>query len=140
MTLVIDANMHMFADRMNISAHRMIRDYGLATVDEIIEKEAERGNSSAIEYARKYYHSPEKLIKLFKLTDVENKFAIINKMDEKTRLKVLPLLDKDDLVMGLYFFTQDKLLEMMMESDIEEVVRVVLEAFPFEQIKTYSSS
>lgn len=134
MSLVIDANMKLFAERMNITSSRMIRDYGLSTVDEIIEAEAERGNTRAVNYAREYYHSPEKLIKLFKLTDVENKFVLLHKMDDSTRTKVLPLLEQDDLVMGLYFFTQEKLLEMLMEVDIEELVQVVQEAFPLEQI------
>lgn len=134
MSLVIDANMKLFADRMNITSTRMIRDYGLSTVDEIIEAEAERGNSKAVKYAREYYHSPAKLIKLFELTDVENKFKLIKEMDSSTRLKVLPMLNREDLVMGLYFFTQDKLLEMLMCVNIEELVRVVQEAFPLEQI------
>lgn len=134
MSLVIDANMKLFADRMNITSSRMIRDYGLSTVDEIIEAEAERGNSRAVKYAREYYHSPEKLIKLFELTNVENKFVIINRMDHRTRLKILPKLVQEDLVLGLQFFTQDKLLSMLMEVDIEELVRVIKEAFPLEQI------
>ena len=134
MAIVIDANMKMFADRMHITSSRMIEDYGLSTVDEIIEAEAAKGNKHAVRYAKEYYHSPEKLIKLFRLTDVENRFVIINKMDDRTRLKLLHYLSREDLVMGLYFFTQEKLLEMLMETDIEELVRVVLEAFPFEQM------
>lgn len=134
MALVIDANMKLFADRMNITSSRMISEYGLKTVDEIIEAEAEKGNDSAVRYARKYYHSPTKLIKLFELTDVENKFKILNEMDNSTRVKVLPMLSNDDLLMGLFFFTQERLLEMLMAVDIEELVRVVQEAFPLEQI------
>ncbi len=134
MSIVIDANMKLFAERMHISSSRMIRDYGLSTVEEIIDAEAEKGNDYAIKYAREYYHSPEKLINLFKLTDVENKFVLIHKMDEATRLKLLPLLDQDDLVMGLYFFTQEKLLAMLMKTDIEELIKVVKEAFPLEVI------
>ena len=134
MSLVIDANMKLFAERMHITSSRMINDYGLSSIDEIIEAEAERGNDKAINIAREYYHSPEKLIKLFKLADVENKFAIIHNMGPSDREKVLPLLESEDLVMGLYFFTQDKLLEMMLETDIEELVAVVMEAFPLEQI------
>ena len=134
MPLIIDANMKLFAERMNITSSRMICNYGLSTVDEIIEAEAERGNSKAIKFAKEYYHSPEKLIKLFKLTDVENKFVLLHNMDDTTREKVLPYLDQQDLVMGLYFFTQDKLLEMLMEVDIEELVNVVKEAFPLDQI------
>ena len=134
MSLVIDANMKLFADRMNITSSRMIRDYGLSTVDEIIEAEAEKGNSRAVKYAREYYHSPAKLIKLFELTNVENKFRLINNMDPSTRQKVLPMLEREDLLMGLYFFTQEKLLEMLMAVNIEELVKVVQEAFPLDQI------
>ena len=134
MPVVLDTNMKLFAERMNISSSRMIQDYGLKTVDEIIEAEAAQGNTQAINYAREMYNSPAKLIKIFKLTDVENKFVILHNMDDRTREMVLPMLDKEDLVMGLYFFTQDKLLEMLKEVDIEELVNVVLGAFALEDI------
>jgi len=134
MSLVIDANMKLFADRMNITSSRMIQDYGLSTVDEIIEAEAERGNSKAVQFAREYCQSPQKLINVFKLANVENKFVLINQMDDKTREKLLPLLSQEDLVLGLHFFTQEKLLEMLLKTDIEELVRVVQEAFPLDQI------
>lgn len=134
MAIVIDANMKLFAERMHITSSRMIREYGLSSVDEIIEKEAERGNFKALEYARDCGHSPEKLIKLFELTNVENKYRLIHKMSDKDRMAVLPLLNKNDLVMGLYFFTQEKLLAMLMKVDIEELVSVVREAFSLDQI------
>lgn len=131
---VIDANMKLFADRMHITSSRMIRDYGLSTVDEIIEEEAKRGNKHVISVARDYYHSPEKLIKFFDLMNVENKFDLIYKMDDRTRAKLLPKLDEQDLLMGLYFFKQEKLLEMLLKVDIEELVNVVMEAMPLEQV------
>ena len=134
MSIVIDANMKLFAERMNISSSRMVNDYGLKTVDEIIEAEAAQGNQKAIQYAREMYNSPAKLIKIFKLTDVENKFVILHNMDDRTREMVLPMLDNEDLVMGLYFFTQEKLLEMLSEVDIEELVNVIQNAFPLQQI------
>lgn len=134
MSLVIDANMKLFAERLNITSSRMVQDYGLASIDDIIKSEAEKGNTKAVLHAREYCSSPEKLIEVFKLADVENKFAIINSMDEKSRLGLLPYLSNEDLVMGLYFFTQEKLLALMMEVDIVELVRVILEAFPFEKI------
>lgn len=134
MSLVIDANMKLFAERMNITSSRMIQDYGLKTVDEIIEAEAAQGNSQAVKFAQEMYNSPAKLIKIFKLTDVENKFVLLHNMNSETREKILPMLDSDDLVMGLYFFTQDKLLEMLEGVDIEELVNVVLGAFPLADI------
>ncbi len=129
MSIVIDANMKLFAERMGITSSRMIRDYGLKTVDEIIEAEASKGNTKAVNYAREMYHSPAKLIKIFKLTNVENKFVILHKMDDRTRVKVLPLLKQDDLVMGLYFFTQEKLLNLLAKVSMDELVNVALGAF-----------
>ena len=75
MSLVIDANMIAFANRLNISSSRMVEDYGLKTIDEIIEAEAAQGNTQAVNYAREMYNSPEKLINIFRLTDVENKLS-----------------------------------------------------------------
>ena len=134
MPIVLDTNMKLFAERLNITSSRMVRDYGMSTVDEIIEAEAAQGNTQAVNYAREMYNSPSKLIKIFKLADVENKFVILHNMDDKTRLQVLPLLEKEDLVMGMYFFTKEKLLSMLMEVDIEELVNVILGAFPLEEI------
>lgn len=134
MGIVIDASMRTFANKLDISSSRMVEDYGLSTIDEIIKAETARGNSKAIMHAREYASSPDKLIEMFKLADVENKFVIIHNMDERTRLMLLPYLDNHDLVMGMYFFTQEKLLKMLMHVDIYELVRVVLEAFPEEDI------
>ncbi len=134
MSIVIDANMAMFAERLHISSSRMVQDYGLKTVDEIIEAEAAQGNTQAVNYAREMYNSPEKLIKIFRLASIENKFVMLHNMDNETRLEVLPMLENEDLVMGLYFFKQDKLLEMLQHVDLEELINVVKDAFTFEQI------
>lgn len=134
MSVVLDTNMKLFADRIGITSSRMIQDYGLKSVDEIIEAEAAKGNHKAVNYAQEVYNSPAKLIKLFRLTDVENRYVIIHNMDNHTRRMILPMLDQNDLVMGLYFFTQEGLLRMLLHVDIEELVRVVLNAFPLEAI------
>ena len=134
MAIVIDANMVLFAERLNIPSSRMVQDYGLKTIDEIIEAEAAQGNTQAVMYAQEMFSSPEKLINIFRLTDVENKFALLQSMDSATRLEVLPMLEKEDLVMGLFFFNKEKLLEMLAQVDIEELVNVILDAFPPEQV------
>ncbi len=134
MSVVLDTNMKLFAERMNITSSRMIQDYGLTTVDEIIEAEAKRGNTKAVNFAMDLYNSPDKLMKVFKLTDVENKFVILHNMDDATRAMVVPMLDKEDMILGLYFFTQEKLLSMLMEVDMEELVNVVLGAYALEEI------
>ena len=134
MSITIDANMRIFAERMNITSSRMKNDYGQSTVDEIIQAEAKSGNTSAVDYAMDYYHSPEKLVEIFKLTDTENKYSILMGMSSIDRVQIMPMLDQEDLVMGLYFFTQEKLLQMLMEVDIEELVNVAKEAFSLEKL------
>ena len=83
--------MKLFAERLNITSSRMVEDYGLKTVDEIIEAEAAQGNMKAVNYAREMYNSPAKLVKIFRLADVENKYSIIHAFDSKTREEILPL-------------------------------------------------
>ena len=58
MAVVLDTNMKLFAERLNITSSRMIRDYGMSTVDEIIEAEAAQGNTQSVNYAREMYNSP----------------------------------------------------------------------------------
>ena len=108
MSLVIDANMKLFAERMNITSSRMIQDYGLKTVDQIIEAEAAQGNSQAVKYAQEMYNSPAKLIKIFKLTNVENKFVLLHNvvMGAFPLDAIVSMFSEDDLAQ---FFQRDEL-------------------------------
>ena len=113
MSIVIDAELISFTNRLGISSSRMVRDYGNSTIEEIIEKETEKGNAQALSYSREYYHSIPKLVKLFRLQDVQNRFVLLHGMDSHTREAILPYLQESELVMGLYFFKRDKLLKFM---------------------------
>ena len=59
---------------------------------------------------------------------------ILSNMSSIDRKQIMRMLEQEDLVMGLYFFTQEKLLQMLMETDIKELVNVVKEAFPHEKL------
>lgn len=129
-SIVVDANMRLFAKQLNISSSKMIDEYATSTIDEIIEEETKAGNMKAAEYVEAYSSSPQKLIELFRLMNVENRFRIINNMDEKTQMQILPMLSDDDLQMGLYFFKQEKLLKMLLNVDTGELAQVALDAIP----------
>ena len=109
-------------------------DYADRSVNEIIEAEAENGNSVARDYGRKLFGNVDELIETFQLMDPSNKFNIINQMSGEQRDKVLELLDNEDLVIGLNFFTQEKLQQMLGKVSIAEAAGVALEAFPLSQI------
>lgn len=134
MGITIDANMKLFCEKMNITSSRMINEYALTPIDEIIEEEAKQGNTKAITPALSLFTSPERIIEVFNLHDIDNKFDMLKNMDDSLRLQILPMLESEDLAMGLYFFTQEKLLMMLAEVDMPELVNVMLTAFPLEKI------
>lgn len=134
MSIVIDANKRLFANKLQITSSRMIDEYGLDTVEQIIRKEAKKGNTHAVNYAMEYHYSSSKLIELFNLHDVENRYQILRSMDEVTRNRILPFLSTRDMVMGLHFFTQEKLLKLLLKTDIGELIAATLTALPFKEV------
>ena len=119
--------------KLNITTSRM-HDYADKSVDEIIEAEAESGNSVARDYGRKLFGNVDELIETFQLHDPANKYNIINQMSSEQRDKVLEMLDSEDMVIGLNFFTQEKLEQMLGKVSVAESASVALEAFSLSQI------
>lgn len=134
MSLIIDANMKLFADRIGITSSRMIEDYGLSTIDEIIEAETEKGNAAAYNYAIEMGESPAKLIQTLQLHSTENRFRILDSMNPVDLKYILPLLSEQDLVMGLSFFKQDYILKMLENVSVYELANSALEYFPLEEL------
>ena len=131
--VAIDTNIFHLQSVLNLSNTRM-RDYATSTVDEILEAEAAQGNVNALNYARKLYNSTDELIELFRLFDPENKYRIISEMDYQTREAILPLLEPEDMVIGMQFFTKDKLLTLLEDIDPEEMVNLMLNTFDLDEI------
>lgn len=131
--IAIDTNIYHLQNVLNISNARM-KDYASKTIDEILEAEAAQGNSNAISYARKLYNNTDEVIELFKLFDPENKYKLISEMDAQMREAILPLLEKEDMVMGMQFFTREKIFEMLEKIEPEEMVNLMLNTFDLEEI------
>ena len=133
MTISLNTDQYHLMDKLNITTSRM-QDYTNKSVDEIIEAEAESGNTVAKDYGRKLFGNVDELIETFQLADPTNKYNILQQMSSEQRDKVLELLDDEDMVMGLNFFTQDKLEQMLGKVSVEESARVALEAFSLAQV------
>ncbi len=131
--VAIDTNILHLQSVLNISNRRM-RDYASSTVDEILEAEAAQGNAQALSYARKLYKNTGEIIELFRLFDPENKFQLISAMSSQQRDAILPMLEPEDMVLGMQFFTKDKILDMLNEIDPEEMVKLMLNTFDLEEI------
>ena len=133
MSISLNTDQYHLMTKLNITTSRM-HDYADRSVDEIIDAEAENGNTLAKDYGRKLFGNPDELIETFQLADPTNKYNIINQMSAEQREKVLELLDSEDMVIGLNFFTQEKLAQMLGKVSVAESTSVALEAFPLSQI------
>ena len=134
--VIIDADMITLMDRLNIPESRMIQ-YGTMSVEDIVEAEAEAGNTQAIEFATELFTSVEKLVKIFKLSDPNNKLEILSEMTSDQLAMFLPEMEESDLTEGLKYFTQDKLLKMLESIPAEQLVNTVMEMFSEEEIIEY---
>lgn len=133
MPVSLDSNIVYLKDRLNINTGRS-GNYADKSVDEIITEEAKQGNQTAVNYKRELFGNVDELIEGFKLNNPSNKYDVINAMSGEQLEKLLPLLESEDLVLGLNFFTQDKLLKMFEQVPSEEAANVALQVYSLEQI------
>lgn len=95
---------------------------------EIMELEAQQGNTKAAEY-KKILADPDKIQDIFKLANPENKFIILQNMSESDVDNLLPFLNQEQLSKGLQFFTEEKLIAMCKEIPIEALLGMIFEKF-----------
>ena len=133
MSLSIDSTLEYLQSRLCISAARMV-DYKDKSVKEIIEAEAAQGNQAAIQLAADMFTDPTSLIELFQLSDPNNKLIIMRQMTSSQLEKLLPMLEQDDLVQGLSYFTMDSLMDMLEKIPKEELVKTVFQLFSERQV------
>ncbi len=131
--ITLDTNLYLLCSLFNINSSKLQREYSGLSVDEIMKAEAAQGNASAQNYSQ-IINNPEKLIELFQLNDPGNKLAILKNMNENDLENMLPLLNPEDLVIGLNFFTKDKLLKMVEELPQDQLVNYVFQMFSKEQL------
>lgn len=136
MSIVINTDLEYLKSRLNIPESR-ISAYQTKTVDEILKAEAAAGNQEAVKMAADMFTDVNQLIELFRLADTENKLTIMKEMTPNQLEKLVPMLEQDDLVQGLNFFTQDSLLDLLKDIPKEELVKTVFELFSDTQVIEY---
>lgn len=110
-----------------------IAQYANMGFKEIMEAEAEQGNQKARDY-QAILSDPNKLVEIFKLSNVENRFLILQNMSEGDIDDLLCYLTPEQLSMGLNFFTEEKLIMMCKELPTDILATMVLEKFGVEDI------
>ncbi len=136
MSISINTDLEYLKTRLNLSDAKM-EIYQNKTVDEILKEEAAAGNQAAIQLAADMFTDVNQLIELFQLADPENKLAIMSEMTSSQLEKLVPMLETDDLVQGLNYFTQDSLMDLLKDIPKEELLKTVFEMFSQTQIIEY---
>lgn len=136
MSIVINTDLEYLKRKLNIPETRMAT-YQAKTVDEILKAEAAAGNQEAVKLAADMFTDVNQLIELFQLADPQNKLVIMQQMNDSQLEKLVPMLEQDDLLQGLHYFTQDNLLDLLKEIPKEELLKTVFELFSQTQIIEY---
>lgn len=133
MSIVIESTLLYLQSRLGISDAKM-QTYAEKSVQEILQAEAAQGNQAAIQMAADMFTNPSQLIELFQLADPRNKLVIMNAMTSAQLEKLVPMLEPNDMVQGLQFFSEDGLVELLKDIPMEELVKTVFEMFSEQQI------
>ena len=133
MSLAISSTLEYLQMRLGISEAKM-QIYADKSLEQILDAEATQGNQAAIQMAADMFSDPNQLVELFQLADPENKLVIMQSMTSAQLEKLVPMLETDDLVEGLQFFTQDSLMDLLKEIPKEELVKTVFQMFSEQQI------
>jgi len=118
----------------NISYKKLSNEYSGMSVEQIMQTEAAQGNTAAANFDYSVLDNPVKLIELFQLNNVGNKYAILSNMNEHDLENLLPYLDQQDLIQGLQFFNKDKLLDLIQKLPKEQLVKLTFNMFSPEQV------
>ncbi len=120
-----------------ISSTNLVQ-YANKDIEEIMKIEAAQGNEKAREY-KKILSDPDKLVEIFKLANVENRYIILQNMSEGDLDKILPFLTQEQLAMGLNFFNDEKLMMLVQQLPIEELAIMIFEQFSLDDVLEFMS-
>lgn len=134
MSIQVDTNLAYIQNMLGISAAKYSEKYANMSVSDVIKEEARNGNQLAIALASELFNDYNLVREIFSLANPENRLEIMSEMTDEQLNKFLPEMEKTDLVQGLNFFTQDKLLKMLEGVEPEYLVKVVLEMFSKEEV------
>ena len=134
MSLIIDSNLEYLQSVLHISKVTFEEKYANKSIDEIVEAEAAQGNQEAIKLAQELTTNVNLVMELFDLADTNNKYMILREMSAQQLQVFLPEMEEKDLLQGLFFFTEDKLMKMLEELPSEQLVKTVFEMFSKEEI------
>ena len=129
-TLDIDLSYLSKYYNINSSSLEMYRN---KSIKEIMQIEAENGNSRAAEFMMQITKDPRKLADLFQLVNPMNRFLILSNMNKDDLTDIIALLEPSQIILGLSIFNKDMLIGLMTELEPEALSKVVLNKMTIEK-------
>lgn len=137
MGITLNTDMYMLCSLFDVSAQKIYSQYSGMSVEEIMKVEAESGNSKAANFDSEVLSNPAKLVELFQLNNVGNKYQLLSNMNEHDLQQLLPLLDQSDLIAGLQFFDKEKLLSLTESLPKDQLLKYTQDMFSQQQLMQY---
>lgn len=134
MSLVIDSNLEYLQNILHISRVTFEEKYANMSAEESIEAEAASGTQQAIELAQELPTNTSLIMELFDLSDTNNKYMILRELTAQQLQVFLPEMEENDMLQGLFYFSQNKLMKMLEELPSEQLVNTAFELFSKEEI------
>lgn len=134
MGITLNTDMYMLCSLFDVSAQKIYSQYSGMSVEEIMKAEAESGNSKAANFDSEVLSNPAKLVELFQLNNVGNKYQLLSNMNEHDLQQLLPLLDPSDMIAGLQFFDKEKLLSLTESLPKDQLLKYTQDMFSQEQL------
>lgn len=128
----LEIDLSYLAKHFEIGTQRL-NQYGAKSIDEIMETEAAQGNPKAEKFENNVVNNPQELVKLFKLADPKNRYAILSQMNSSDLEYIAQFLEPEDLQMGLMFFTKTKIMNLIYKLPKDQICSIVFQAFSIEQ-------
>ena len=128
----LDIDLSYLTKNFEIGTQRL-NQYGSKSIDEIMEAEAEQGNPRAEKFEQEVLNDPKQILKLFKLSNARNRYAILSNMNTADLEYIMQFLEPGDLLLGLMFFTKEKLLSLIYDLPKNKICSIVFQAFSMEQ-------
>ena len=120
----LDIDLSYLAKNYQIGTSR-INQYTYKSIDEIMEAEAAQGNTQAADFETDVLNNPRELLKLFRLASADNRYRILRNLNTAELINLLQYLEPQDLLMGLMFFTKEKLLSLIYKLPKEKMAKIL---------------
>ena len=128
----LDIDLSYLTKNFQIGTQR-VNEYSTKSIDEMMEAEAAQGNTQAASFQEDVLNDPKELFKLFKLQSARNRYAILSNMNSQDLEYLVQFLEPGDLLMGLMFFTKEKILNLIYDLPKDKICSILFNAFSPEQ-------